>query len=140
MKHHLLVLVAAAAASVLVACGADSTAATGPSVDGTYLLSTVNGAPLPFTTESTTTTRIQVLSGQKVATRQADGSLDVATTEIDRTSVQPGPTVTVDTVRQSENLGFDGTNFATARYAGTIRGDTMTIYLGDLTYAYLRAR
>jgi hypothetical protein len=140
INHPVLALAAVALATGLVACGGDGPSGVRVSVDGTYVLSTVNGQPLPFATDSTTTQRIQVLSGQKIVTSIGDGSLDLQSTEVDRTTNQPGPTVTLDTVRQSENVAFDGTNFATARYAGTIRGDTMMIYIGDLAYDYIRAR
>lgn len=133
-------LAGAALATLLVACGGDSPSGLRSSVDGTYSLTSINGQSLPFTTESTTTTTIQVVSGQRVATSQADGSLEIQTTEVDRTTTQPGSTVTVDTLRKTENVSFDGTNFATSQYAGTIRGDSMTIYSGAFTYAYVRGR
>src|SRR5262245_21206057 len=134
--RRLLVL----ALSLVAACGGDST--TGPPVQeqiaGTWTLSTVNGAPLPFTIAQTGTNKIEILSDVFVVV--STGSFTQTTTVrstingvVSTQSVADAGTYTVNGTAITLHFNSDGST-GTASWSG----NTMTTTDGGIALVYLR--
>ena len=134
--RRLLVL----ALSLVAACGGDST--TAPPVQeqiaGTWTLSTVNGAPLPFTIAQTGTNKIEILSDVFVVV--STGSFTQTTTVrstingvVSTQSVADAGTYTVNGTAITLHFNSDGST-GTASWSG----NTMTTTDGGIALVYLR--
>lgn len=114
-----LAIVCTAAAVFLAGCGSDdSTSPTQAAVAGTWNLSTVNGASLPFTIQ--TTPKIEVLSDQLVVS--ANGTF----TESTQTRTTNGTAVTLETVPDGGTYSLNGTAATFIFNDGTTGAGTLT--------------
>jgi len=91
MRSIIRAAVSVGALATLMACGGDAGTGVRASVSGTYSLSTINGAPLPFT-ENSSGAVVKVTAGQLVA--QSDGAFSETLT---RTTTPPGGATTTAT-------------------------------------------
>ena len=120
----------------LLACGGDdnSTAPTLASLAGTWNLTTVNGAPLPFTVASTASAKTEILS--EVVTVESNGTF----TQL----LQPRNTIngqaTVTTLPSSGTIALSG-NLVTVNVtgsgtlSGTLNSNTMFTVVDPTTGA-----
>ncbi len=114
-----LAIVCTAAAVFLAGCGSDdSTSPTQAAVAGTWNLSTVNGASLPFIIQ--TTPKIEVLSDQLVVS--ANGTF----TESTQTRTTNGTAVTLETVPDGGTYSLNGTAATFIFNDGTTGAGTLT--------------
>ena len=122
-------------ATVLVA-GCDSVEATVPTdnaIAGTWSLSTVNGAPLPYTIQSTP--KIELVGDQLVVS--ANGTFTVST----QLRITNGTTVTTQTVADGGTYSVNGTA-ATFIFNGgttgdaTVSGNTLTVVEPGVSLVY----
>jgi len=114
-----LAIVCTAAAVFLAGCGSDdSTSPTQASVAGTWNLTTVNGASLPFTIQATP--KIEVLSDQLVVS--ANGTF----TESTQTRTTNGTSVTLQTVPDGGTYSLNGTAATFIFNDGTTGAGTVT--------------
>jgi hypothetical protein len=123
--------------STSLACGSDKV--TGPTVEslvGTWNLSTVNGAPLPFTYRAADP-KLELLSDQFVTF--ADGTFTatqvVRVTDVDGVSTQTFPDFGVWALSGTAILfQFSDNSVATA----TAGGDTFTFAGGGVSQVYVK--
>jgi hypothetical protein len=116
--------------------GCDSDDSTGPtqaSVVGMWNLTTVNGAVLPFTIQSTP--KIEVLSDQLVVS--ANGTF----TEATQTRTTNGTTVTLETVPDGGTYSLNGTAVTFiftdgSTGAGTVSGTTLIVAFPGVSLVY----
>jgi hypothetical protein len=88
MRSIIRVAVSVGALAMLASCGSDASTGVRAAVTGSYTLATINGAPLPFT-ENSSGAVVKVTAGQLVA--QSDGTFSQVTT---RSTTPPGGTTT----------------------------------------------
>jgi hypothetical protein len=112
-------IVCTAAAVFLAGCGSDdSTNPTQAAVAGTWNLTTVNGASLPFIIQATP--KIEVLSDQLVVS--ANGTF----TESTQTRTTNGTAVTLETVPDGGTYSLNGTAATFIFNDGTTGAGTLT--------------
>ncbi len=120
-------LLLACAAVALLGCGGDS---TGPaaSAEGSWLLLTVNGSPLPVTVFQTTTYRLEVISDQYILESDGHYTENFTTRETDGTTVTTTDDSDFGTWSQSGNQ-VSVTASDNTTLTGTINGsgDRITI-------------
>ena len=118
MRSIVRVAVSAAALATLAACGSDASTGVRAAVTGSYQLSTVNGAPLPFT-ENSSGAVVKVTAGQLVA--GADGSFSETLT---RTTTPPGgaTTSTTTTATGTYTVGNQVIVFTYSGAGGSVLG------------------
>jgi hypothetical protein len=115
--------VVAAAVAFLAACGSDSTAPRNASVAGTYGLTTVNGASLPYTVPNTTGTEIVqdatiTLNTDSTYSVLANGTVNGSTSTI---AADAGHY----TVGGSQ-VTFTSTIFSGGQFTGNVTGSTLS--------------
>ena len=132
--RRLLSIVCTAAAVLLAGCDSDdSTGPTENAVSGTWNLTTVNGAPLPFVTQSTP--KIELVSEQLVVS--ANGTF-IQASQVRTTS---GTTVSNQTISSAGTYTLSGT---TASFifndgttgAGTVSSNSLTVAKPGRAYVY----
>ena len=135
--RRMLVTACSAAIALLAACGSDSgTGPTQASVVGTWNLTTVNGAPLPFTIQATNP-KLEILSDQYVLA--ANGTF----TESFQLRGTDGTTVTTQSFTDAGTYQLNGTA-VTVTYTdgssltGTLSGNTVTIAQLGASLVYSR--
>jgi major membrane immunogen (membrane-anchored lipoprotein) len=132
-----MLAIACTAAAVLLA-GCDSDDSTGPAqnaVSGTWNLTTVNGAALPFITQSTP--RIELVSEQLVVS--ANGTF----TQASQVRTTSGTTVSNQTISSAGTYTLSG---ATAAFifndgttgAGTVSDNSLTVAKPGRSYVYAK--
>jgi hypothetical protein len=115
--------VAAAAVALLAACGSDSTGPSNANVVGTYNLTTVNGATLPYTVPNTTGTEIVE---QATATLSPDSTYSVhANGTVNGSSSSIAADVGHYTVSGSQ-VTFTSTIISSAQYTASATSSTLT--------------
>ena len=132
--RRILVSVFTAATVLLSACGSDSTTAPTPtSIAGTWNLTTVNGAALPFVLQASP--KIEILSDQIVIL--ANGSFTQST----QARLTNGTTITTQTIPDGGTYSLNGTA-ATFTFTdggsetATVSGNSMTIAETGLSLVY----
>jgi len=132
--RRILVSVFTAATVLLSACGSDSTTAPTPtSIAGTWNLTTVNGAALPFVLQASP--KIEILSDQIVIL--ANGSFTQST----QARLTNGTTITTQTIPDAGTYTLNGTA-ATFTFTdggsetATVSGNSMTIAETGLSLMY----
>jgi hypothetical protein len=132
--RRILVSVFTAATVLLSACGSDSTTAPTPtSIAGTWNLTTVNGAALPFVLQASP--KIEILSDQIVIL--ANGSFTQST----QARLTNGTTITTQTIPDAGTYTLNGTA-ATFTFTdggsetATVSGNSMTIAETGLSLVY----
>ena len=132
--RRILVSVFTAATVLLSACGSDSTTAPTPtSIAGTWNLSTVNGAALPFVLQASP--KIEILSDQIVIL--ANGTFTQST----QARLTNGTTITTQTIPDGGTYSLNGTA-ATFTFTdggsetATVSGNSMTIAETGLSLVY----
>jgi hypothetical protein len=131
-RTHWLTPAAAVALAALLALGAagcgNDNGSTGPPVSlGTYALVSVNGAPLPFTVPNTGDDTVVVQSATLTLT-----ALQTYTVSAQGVRNHEPQAVLSDqgTYTQSgDRVTFQSAEFTSFAYAGTTKGDTLTITL-----------
>jgi hypothetical protein len=130
-------IVALMVLSVLAACGGDSSTSASASVVGTWNLTSVNGAALPFIA-SAANPKVEVLSDQYVIT--SSGTFTETTT----LRVTQGTAVTTQTSPESGTYTTSGTA-VNLKYAsdgstetGTFSGNTLTFSSSGFSAVYTR--
>jgi len=132
--RRLLSIVCTAATVLLAACDSDdSTGPTENAVSGTWNLTTVNGAPLPFVIQSTP--KIELVSEQLVVS--ANGTF----TQASLVRTTSGTTVSNQTNSSAGTYTLSGT---TASFifndgttgAGTVSGTSLTVAKPGRAYVY----
>ena len=133
--RRILVSVFTAATVLLSACGSDSTTAPTPtSIAGTWNLTTVNGAALPFVLQAANP-KIEILSDQIVIL--SNGSFTQST----QARATSGTTITTQTIPDGGTYTLNGTA-ATFTFTdggsetATVSGNTMTIAETGLSLVY----
>jgi hypothetical protein len=119
------IAIAAAAIALLGACGSDSTGPNNANVAGTYALSTVDGANLPYTVpntgdnaevvQSATITLTSDSTYTAVANGTENGDPSVIITDAGNYSVSGSQVTFTSTIIQGGN------------YTGTVSGSTLTV-------------
>jgi Lipocalin-like domain len=132
--RRILVSVFTAATVLLSACGSDSTTAPTPtSIAGTWNLTTVNGAALPFVLQASP--KIEILSDQIVIL--ANGTFTQST----QARLTNGTTITTQTIPDGGTYSLNGTA-ATFTFTdggsetATVSGNSMTIAETGLSLVY----
>ena len=129
-------IVALLTLTVLAACGGDSTAASA-SVVGTWNLSTVNGAPLPFVTQAANP-KVEILSDQYVI------STNGTFTETTNVRFTQGTSVTSSTGSDAGTYTVNGSSVSlringdVTAVTGSFSGNTLTLVDGTFTLLYTR--
>jgi hypothetical protein len=133
--RRILAVVCTAAMAFVAGCGSDSpTTPTQASVAGTWNLTTVNGAQLPYTLQAANP-KTEVLGDQLVVL--ANGTF----TESTQLRYTSGTTVTTETVPDGGTYTLNGTS-ATLNFsdgsatAGTLSGNSFTIAVPGLSLVY----
>lgn len=128
-------LIAVLALGTIAACGSDSTSAT--SFEGTWNLSTVNNAPLPYTLYQSSTEKDELMSEKIVAS----GGKAYDTSNY-RTTVTGSPVqnfTSVDTATYTLNGNAVKIKFsASDSVMGTWSASTMTLSASGITAVYLK--
>lgn len=132
--RRMLAIVCITATVLLGGCDSDGT--TGPAqnaVSGTWNLQTVNGAPLPFVTQSTP--KIELTSDQLVVS--GNGTF----TQASQVRITSGSSVTTENRSDAGTYSLSGTS-ATFIFnggttgAGTVSGNTLTVATPGRSYVY----
>lgn len=134
---RIAILITAALSTLAAACGGDSTA---PSTrfDGVYGLSTVNGQPLPFTFDSTASSKTQLVSATITVVTGAGGTT-LFETEEDQTSFPGQPTVTnASSDTATVAVDTDG-QFGNALFSGSFTTGGLTLLAGGAAYVFQKA-
>jgi hypothetical protein len=134
VMRRALATVCTVAMAFLAGCGSDGpTLPTQASVAGTWNLTTVNGATLPFTLQASP--KVEVLSDQLIVA--ANGTF----TESTQLRLTDGTTVTTTTVPDGGTYTLSGTS-ATLNFndgtqaAGIVSGNTFTVALSGLSLVW----
>ena len=131
--------IASIAAVALAACGGDSTAPPA-SIAGTYVLQTVNSAPLPFTVIATTDYKFEILSdsyqirddGTYSGTSQFRETLNgTATVETDNS--------TGTYTRAGSSITLTDSVDPTDKFTGTVDGGTFTVTAEGFVLVYKKS-
>lgn len=123
-----------------IACGGSATGVASTAA-ATYALATVNGQPLPFTSDSIPgfpTPVVTRIVSQQIATlvnHSVPNELFLNTVTVERIAGGAVPART-DTVRASQSASLDGSNFQTS--TGVIAAHSMTLTSGTLVYVFTR--
>jgi len=134
--RRILVSVFTAATVLLSACGSDSTTAPTPtSIAGTWNLTTVNGAALPFVLQASP--KIEILSDQIVIL--ANGTFTQST----QARLTNGTTITTQTIPDGGTYSLNGTAATFVFSDGssgtaTVSGSTLTIADARISLVYLK--
>jgi hypothetical protein len=132
----MLAIVCTAATVLLAGCDSDATTvSTGNGVSGTWNLTTVNGAPLPFVIQSTP--RIELVSEQLVVS--GNGTF----TQASQVRTTSGTTVSTQTLSTGGTYTQSGT---TASFifndgttgAGTVSGNSLAVAKPGRAYVYAK--
>ena len=133
---RIAVLITVGLAAAAVACS-DSTS---PSTrfDGTYGLATVNGQSLPFTFDSSASSKTQLVSATiRVVT--ASGGTMLYETEDDQTFV-PGQLPLTTTSSDTAAVTVDGNGqFGSALFSGAFTTGSLTLVAGGSQYVFQKA-
>lgn len=119
------VAIAAAAVALLGACGSDSTGPHNANVTGTYALSTVDGASLPFTVPNTGDNTVIVQSAAIMLNDDSTYSAVASGTE----NGEPTSIITDEgnySVSGSQ-VTFTSTVIQGGHYTGNVSGTTLTV-------------
>ena len=138
MRSIVRVAVSVAALAMLAACGSDASTGVRAAVAGTYQLSTVNGAPLPFT-ENSSGAVVKVTAGQLVA--GADGAfsetLTRTTTPSGGTAV-PSTTTATGTFTVGNQVIVFSYNNGGGSVIGSLVGNGVSIQNGLNSFEYTK--
>jgi hypothetical protein len=138
MVRSLARLAAFAVLVGLTACGGSESTAPAQSINGTWSLQTVNGAPLPYVLSQSGADKIEVLSD--VFTLGAASAFTRTTTV--RTTT--GGQATTSTIPDSGTFAVSGSTVTihlgsdASASAGAWSGNTITIAESGLTFVYMR--
>jgi len=133
-------LVALVALATLGACGSDNSTAAIPtpiSIEGTWTLKTVNGAPLPFTLVQVGANKTEATSDQLTVTKTTFTEVTQLRTTIDGEVTQSSVTDTgiYAVVGSNATFSFDSDG---SKGVGTIGAGTLTIVQEGITLGYAK--
>lgn len=132
-------LIAVAASLAAAACsGSSSSERTSPSFAGRWVLQSVNGAALPFTTSQSGTTRTELVSDVIGASSSSSftDTMTVRTTDNGQVSTAAAPRSGVWVVEGSTvTFTFFDDGLSTS---GTFDGKTFTVSASGRSYVYAR--
>ena len=133
---RIAVLITAGLAATAAACG-DSTS---PSTrfDGVYGLATVNGQPLPWTFDSTASSKFQLVSAT-IRAVTASGGTTLYETEEDQTSV-PGQSPVTTPSADTLSVTVDGNGqIANTQFSGSFTSGGLTLLIGGVLFVFQKA-
>lgn len=136
MRHNLRYLAALTAFTLAAACGGDPTGIDDSPVVGLFTLTTIAGAPLPYTVQQSSGYRLEITGGHIDLRADRTFTISFSLRESNATDVVESDQAGPGTYTRAGNVITFTVTQTQETFSGRLDGSTLTIREGGISIVY----